>query len=48
MTYKEMYLLLSEVNRKILGEEKSKEMAFKTIIYYYEYNTGKKHLDGNK
>lgn len=42
MTYKEMYLIISEVNRKILGKEKADKLAFQRIIYFYEYNHGKK------
>ena len=40
MTYKEMYLIISEVNRKALGEEKAKRLAFQRIIDFYEYNNG--------
>lgn len=40
MSYKEMYLFLSELNRKADGEEKSKKKAFKRIIDFYEYNNG--------
>ena len=40
MTYKEMYLIISEVNRKVLGEEKAKKLAFQRIIDFYEYNNG--------
>ena len=42
MTYKEMYLIISEVNRKILGKEKADKLAFQRIIDFYEYNHGKK------
>jgi CRISPR/Cas system CSM-associated protein Csm2 small subunit len=40
MSYKEMYLILSEINRKIDGEEKAKKRAFERIIEFYEYNNG--------
>ena len=40
MTYKEMYLLMSEVNRKTLGQEESNKLAFKRIMDFYEYNNG--------
>ena len=40
MTYKEMYLIISEVNRKILGQEKANKLAFQRIIDFYEYNHG--------
>ena len=40
MTYKEMYLVLSEINRKAIGEEKAKKKAFQRIIEFYEYNNG--------
>lgn len=40
MTYKEMYLIIAEVNRKVLGEEKAKRLAFQRIIDFYEYNNG--------
>ena len=42
MTYKEMYLIISEVNRKTLGEEKAKRLAFQRIIDFYEHNNGHK------
>lgn len=40
MTYKEMYLIIAEVNRKRLGEEKAKKLAFKRIMDFYEFNNG--------
>ena len=40
MTYKEMYLVIAEVNRKKLGEEKANKLAFQRIIDFYEYNNG--------
>ena len=40
MTYKEIYLIMVEVNRKSLGEEKAKRMAFRRINYFYEFNHG--------
>jgi hypothetical protein len=40
MTYKEMYLIMVEINRKVLGEEKAKKLAFQRIIDFYEYNNG--------
>lgn len=44
MTYKEMYLLMVEVNRKTLGEEKAKRLAFQRIIQFYEYNNGNRPI----
>lgn len=44
MTYQEMYLLMVEVNRKTLGEEKAKRMAFRRIIEFYEYNNGNRPI----
>lgn len=40
MTYKEMYLVIVETNRKTLGEEAAKKLAFQRIIDFYEYNNG--------
>ncbi len=40
MTYKEMELISSEVNRKILGQEKANKLAFQRIMDFYEYNNG--------
>ena len=40
MTYKEMFLIISEVNRKTLGKKKADELAFQRIIDFYEYNNG--------
>ena len=40
MTYKEMFLVISEVNRKTLGKKKADELAFQRIIDFYEYNNG--------
>ena len=40
MTYKEMYLIIAEVNRKTLGKEKADKLAFQRIIDFYEYNHG--------
>lgn len=40
MTYKEMYLIISEVNRKTLGQEKANKLAFQRIMDFYEYNHG--------
>ena len=40
MTYKEMYLIISEVNRKTRGQEKANKLAFQRIIDFYEYNNG--------
>ena len=40
MTYKEMYLIISEVNRKTLGQEKANKLAFQRIMDFYEYNNG--------
>ncbi len=42
MTYKEMYLFMSEVNRKTLGKEMADRLAFQRIIDFYEYNHGEK------
>ena len=44
MTYKEMYLIMAEVNRKVLGEEKSKRLAFRKIIDFYEFNNGNRPI----
>lgn len=44
MTYKEMYLIMTEVNRKVLGEEKSKRLAFRKIIDFYEFNNGNRPI----
>ena len=44
MTYKEMYLMMAEVNRKTLGEEKAKRLAFQRIIDFYEYNNGNRPI----
>jgi hypothetical protein len=40
MTYKEMFLIIAEVNRKALGEEKANKLAFQRIMDFYEYNNG--------
>lgn len=40
LTYKEMYLIMVEVNRKALGDEMAKRMAFKRIMDFYQYNNG--------
>ena len=40
MTYKEMYLIVSEVNRKTLGQENANKLAFQRIMDFYEYNNG--------
>lgn len=40
MTYKEMYLILYEINRETDGEEKAKKRAFERITEFYEYNNG--------
>lgn len=40
MTYKEMYLIMSEINRKTLGKKKSDELAFRRIMDFYEFNNG--------
>lgn len=40
MTYKEMFLIISEVNRKALGKDKADKLAFQRIIDFYEYNNG--------
>ena len=40
MTYKEMYLIISEVNRKTLGQDKANKLAFQRIMDFYEYNNG--------
>lgn len=40
MTYKEMYLIIEEVNRKKLGEEKASKLAFQRIMDFYEFNNG--------
>ena len=40
LTYKEMFLVIAEVNRKALGEEKANKLAFQRIMDFYEYNNG--------
>ena len=40
LTYKEMFLIIAEVNRKTLGEEKANKLAFQRIMDFYEYNNG--------
>lgn len=40
MTYKEMFLVIAEVNRKILGKEAADKLAFQRIMDFYEYNNG--------
>ncbi len=40
MTYKEMYLIIAEVNRKTLGKEAADKLAFQRIMDFYEYNNG--------
>lgn len=40
MTYKEMYLIISEVNRKTLGQENANKLALQRIMDFYEYNNG--------
>ena len=40
MTYKEMYLIISEVNRKTLGQENANKLAFQRIMDFYESNNG--------
>lgn len=40
MTYKEMYLIIAEVNRKTLGKEAADKLAFQRIMDFYEYNHG--------
>ena len=40
MAYKEMFLIISEVNRKALGKDKADKLAFQRIIDFYEYNNG--------
>lgn len=42
MTYKEMYLIMAEVNRKVLGKEMADNVAFKRITEFYEHNHGHK------
>jgi hypothetical protein len=44
LTYKEMYLIMAEVNRKLLGEERAKKFAFEKIIDFYEYNNGNRPI----
>jgi len=40
MTYKEMYLIIAEVNRKTLGKKAADKLAFQRIMDFYEYNNG--------
>jgi hypothetical protein len=40
MTYKEMFLIISEVNRKSLGQKKANDLAFRRIMDFYKYNHG--------
>ena len=40
MTYKELYLILAEINRKVDGEKTAKKKSFERIIELYEYNNG--------
>ena len=40
LTYKEMFLIIAEVNRKALGEGKANKLAFQRIMDFYEYNNG--------
>ena len=40
MTYKEMYMIIEEVNRKKLGEAKASRLAFQRIMDFYEFNNG--------
>ena len=44
MTYKEMYLVIAEVNRKTLGKEKADKLAFQRIIDFYEFNHGNRPI----
>ena len=44
MSYKEMYLILVEINRGVDGEEKAKKRAFERIIEFYEYNNGNRPI----
>ena len=39
-----MYLLISEINRKALGQENSNKLAFKRIMDFYEYNNGNRPI----
>lgn len=40
MTYKEMFLVIAEVNRKTIGKEAADKLAFQRIMDFYEYNNG--------
>ena len=37
-----MYLIIAEVNRKVLGKEMADNVAFKRITEFYEHNHGHK------
>jgi hypothetical protein len=45
MTYKEMYLIISEINRKTLGKREAEKLAFQRIIDFYVFNNGEKPKD---
>jgi hypothetical protein len=38
LTYREMFMLIYGINKRNLGEKKSKEVAAQKIIGIYEYN----------
>lgn len=41
LTYKEMYIILSNLNKKSMGEENSKKHAMIEILAIYKYNNNK-------
>lgn len=41
LSYKEMYMLLQNINRKKLGDEDSKKFALYQIIEIYKFQNGK-------
>lgn len=41
LKYKEMYLILEQLNMKVLGLEKSKKHAMIEILTIYKYNNNK-------
>lgn len=41
LTYKEMYAILSNLNRKAIGEEETKKHAMTEILRIYEFNNNK-------
>lgn len=48
MKYKELYMLLSAVNRKSMGEEKAKQWAFLKALKTYKFLNDNKMPEGLK